>query len=381
VRSSIRESLCKADGSTTRTVRYANNNERRYKTLPLHPSAVPGTPTDLNWGARNKKLGLGMDALPTAEGEMVSVLLFKPDSPIYKRIETLPSAQAARGLLEEALPELLPYVRDGDLERFVKQPVGRLPSFQLVEGPIHASLTSGGLVLLGDAIKAVKPYFGQGANSALEDVLVLRRCLDSCGDDPSTSAAAYSANRAEDARALVSISRGFDHPGLLGTARFLLPLLLDIQLHKALPALFSPPLLRGLQDERYTFSGLRATKRRERLVLIAAVVSIIGTAACRPMVAVKAAYIASGVGLGYGGTKFMRFASSGGLSTLVLSMARPLQVKLRDLVLRLDPSLAEEEGKALGLADLRGPFSKGQRGRGGRPSGWQWPPWRRNKAS
>ena len=57
------------------------------------------------------------------------------------------------------------------------------------------------------------------------------------------------------------------------------------------------------------------------------------------------------------------------------------QVKLRDLVLRLDPSLAEEEGKPLGLADLRGPFSKGQRGRGGRPSGWQWPPWRRNKAS
>ena len=29
------------------------------------------------------------------------------------------------------------------------------------------------VVLLGDAIKAVKPYFGQGANSALEDVTAL----------------------------------------------------------------------------------------------------------------------------------------------------------------------------------------------------------------
>jgi len=54
-------------------VRFDDNNERRYKTLPLHPSAVPGTAADLNWGARNRTLDLGMDALPTVEGEMVAV--------------------------------------------------------------------------------------------------------------------------------------------------------------------------------------------------------------------------------------------------------------------------------------------------------------------
>ena len=66
-----------------------------------------------------------------------------------------------------AMPPLLPYLRDDELQRFVQRPVSRLPSFQLVDGPIHHSLPSGGVVLLGDSIKAVKPYFGQGANSAV----------------------------------------------------------------------------------------------------------------------------------------------------------------------------------------------------------------------
>ena len=68
VRSSAREALCGAPGSTTRTVRYADDNERRYKTIQFHPSAVAGTASDLNWGYSNKTLELGMDALPTMEG-------------------------------------------------------------------------------------------------------------------------------------------------------------------------------------------------------------------------------------------------------------------------------------------------------------------------
>merc|ERR1711907_547533 len=68
VRSAVRESLSEAEGSTTRALRFPDNNERRYKTLPLHPSAVPGTSSDLNWGMSNRTLDLAMDALPTMEG-------------------------------------------------------------------------------------------------------------------------------------------------------------------------------------------------------------------------------------------------------------------------------------------------------------------------
>jgi len=122
-------------------------------------------------------------------------------------------------------------------------------------------------VLLGDAIKTVKPYFGQGANSALEDVSVLDACLEDARDEPAAAAAAFTAARAADARALVRISRGFDGAGRLGTARFLVPLLLDLQLHRLAPRLFSPPLLRALQDESKRFSALVWTKRRERALL------------------------------------------------------------------------------------------------------------------
>ena len=274
VRSAVRESLSLY--GNTRTVRFEDKNERRYKTLPLHPSAVAGTASDLNWGCRNASIDLGMDALPTMEGEMVAVLLVKPDTPVYKTIEGLASGADARAFFEESLPAIIPYVRDDDLERFVTRPISRLPSFSLVEGDIHASLDRGGVVLLGDAIKAVKPYFGQGANSALEDVTILADCLEECGDEPAAAAAAFTAARADDARALVRTSRSFDGRGPLGTARFLVPLLLDLQLNKLAPKLFTPPTLRGLQDERNSFTGLRKRKRAERTLLIAIVAALVG---------------------------------------------------------------------------------------------------------
>eukprot|EP00747_Dinoflagellata_sp_TGD_P082605 gnl/TRDRNA2_/TRDRNA2_161754_c1_seq2.p1 gnl/TRDRNA2_/TRDRNA2_161754_c1~~gnl/TRDRNA2_/TRDRNA2_161754_c1_seq2.p1 ORF type:complete len:243 (-),score=30.44 gnl/TRDRNA2_/TRDRNA2_161754_c1_seq2:55-783(-) len=217
---------------------------------------------------QNKTLELGMDALPTKEGEMVGVLLFRPGSPVYSQIENFESGPEARAFFADALPALLQFLRDDDLERFVKRPISRLPSFQLVEGDIHYSMPKGGVVLLGDAIKAVKPYFGQGANSALEDVSVLRQCLEQHSDNPAATVAAFSDARAEQARALVRTSRSFDWPGPIGTARFVLPLILDSQLNKLLPTVFSPPLLRGLQDETKTFVGLRRRKRAERALLL-----------------------------------------------------------------------------------------------------------------
>ena len=278
VNSHVRAALEGAPGSTTRCVRFENRNERRYRTIPLHPSRVPGTPTDLNWGFRNASAGLGMDALPTLEGEMVAVLLFKPDSPVSRRLAALETADDARAFFADVAPALLPFADDAELGRFAARDESRLPSFQLVEGPVHA----GPVVVLGDAIKAVKPYFGQGANSALEDVAILDDCLDDA-PDAAGAAALFSERRAEDARALVRISRGFDGRGPLGTARFLAPLLLDAKLSKAFPRLFSPPLLRAIQNEDNSFHALRVAKRRERCAQAAALACAlaVGRALCR----------------------------------------------------------------------------------------------------
>jgi 2-polyprenyl-6-methoxyphenol hydroxylase-like FAD-dependent oxidoreductase len=62
----------------------------------------------------------------------------------------------------------------------------------------------------------VKPYFGLGANSALEDVIALQSCLDQSPlDHPASALKHFSKLRGPEAKALVTISRGFDRPGVV----------------------------------------------------------------------------------------------------------------------------------------------------------------------
>ena len=71
--------------------------------------------------------------------------------------------------------------------------------------------------------------YGLGANTALEDVQILHEILSAT---PNTSqnldqaVQQFTKQRATDTRALVTISRGMDRPGKLGTMRFIIPLIL-----------------------------------------------------------------------------------------------------------------------------------------------------------
>ena len=61
-------------------------------------------------------------------------------------------------------------------------------------------------------VRSVKPYFGMGVNSALQDVTILGECLSAADGDRDEEAlngalAAYSARHARDAKALVTMSK------------------------------------------------------------------------------------------------------------------------------------------------------------------------------
>ena len=71
-----------------------------------------------------------------------------------------------------------------------------------------------------------QPYFGLGANSALEDVVELGKQVKSHGLS-AEAASSFNKERGGEAKALVKLSRGFDRPGALGFASFILPLILD----------------------------------------------------------------------------------------------------------------------------------------------------------
>lgn len=74
-------------------------------------------------------------------------------------------------------PDLLS-IAPGLVDDYLHNPVGLL-------GTVHATPwhADGRVVLLGDAAHAIVPFYGQGANCALEDVVELDRCLDDTGGD------------------------------------------------------------------------------------------------------------------------------------------------------------------------------------------------------
>ena len=251
----IREAMEKNPRGDFKVTRFEDKNIRVYKTIPLRlPAGSKKWRPELNFSARTGN-DINLDALPTKEGFHLGVVLFRPGD---ERILNLKNGPDARAFFDECLPQFSPLIEDTDMETFAKKPISRLPRFSY-SGPIlnHGAST----VLLGDAIHCVKPYFGQGVNSAFEDVMVLDQCLDAADDNLSIALPEYSVKRGPDARALVEMSHKLDG----GFVNFILPLIVDELLSKVAPKLFTKNVIAQLQDERNTFAQIQARKRIERV--------------------------------------------------------------------------------------------------------------------
>ena len=84
-----------------------------------------------------------------------------------ERVTGLKTVEEAKQLFTELFPTLAAWVTDESYERFVNKPVSTFPRFTFIGPQLHYNEK---VVLLGDSIKTVKPYFGQGVNSGFEDV-------------------------------------------------------------------------------------------------------------------------------------------------------------------------------------------------------------------
>ena len=133
------------------------------------------------------------------------MLLIKPDD---ERTQSLKSVSDARDYFDELLPQFSPYISDDALASVLEKPPSRLPVFRYSGPRLHRK---GSTVLLGDAIHTVKPYFGLGANSALEDVVALRTALDEQPNSLADALATFSAcsRRPQIARAATNASAVF----------------------------------------------------------------------------------------------------------------------------------------------------------------------------
>lgn len=273
-----------------KVTRYEDDNARVYKSVPIK---IPSHwKPNLNYSARSKDNRITLEALPSdGEGNICALLLMRPDDEFAA--ENCDPA-ALRSFFDEEFPCFSALVDDDVMGSVAAKACSNLPAFRYA-GP---RLNMGGrTVVLGDAAHTVKPYYGLGANTALEDVSFLSDALDDAGEDGGVPAGVrlFSDRRAGDAEALVKISRGMDRPGKLGTVLFFVaPLILDSIFHKMLPSVFGPNMFGMFQKKGMGFRQIQRKKRLDRAMQVAC----IGTGLTAFGVAVKASVAAVARSLG-----------------------------------------------------------------------------------
>lgn len=282
--SSIREAIIrtqeqeKVQTDVLNYERFTPSNTRVYRTLLLN--LPEGWRYDVNYAARgDDSREILFDALPLDERTLLGAVLSRPGHPKMQNLDKT----SARALIRELFPQFDEMASDESIEEFASKGESRLPEFSFCDGALHHLNST---VLLGDAIHTVKPYFGLGVNSAFEDVITLAEIMDK--NDPSTTEnglqralSSFSKDRGPNARALVELSRSFDRDtrNPLNLLSFVLPLVLDSTFHRFLPGLFERTTLGLLQDERYSFKDVVERKRRDRILQVLAMVSVLSVVA------------------------------------------------------------------------------------------------------
>ncbi|KAG7348498.1 kynurenine 3-monooxygenase [Nitzschia inconspicua] len=274
-----------------RITRFDDDNPRVYKSVPI---TLPSDwPRDLNYSARSRNSRITLEALPSDDkGNLCALLLMRPDDELA---QPNVDPNKLRQFFDDEFPQFGMLVNDDEMARVAQKPASRLPVFRYA-GP-RLCMGSRTLVL-GDAAHTVKPYYGLGANTALEDVHVLSDILDECrrSENPDTgenccppesvipaAVQTFSDRRSGDAQALVTISRNMDRPGKLFLLNFLIPIILDGIFHKLAPKIFGPNMFGMFQMKGIGFKQIQRKKRLDRTLQLV----ILGTLASGFCVAVK----------------------------------------------------------------------------------------------
>lgn len=123
-----------------------------------------------------------------------------PGAPTRKTLQAIPEAEWRRRLDELYRDDPAPVP---DIIRNTEGGIGVYPIYDMLTQP---AWYRGRAVMIGDAIHAVSPNAGQGASLALEDALVLAKCLRDI-DDAERAFARFEALRRERVERIVKYSR------------------------------------------------------------------------------------------------------------------------------------------------------------------------------
>lgn len=258
-----------------RVTRFEDDNPRVYKSVPIQlPSDWP---CDLNYSARSRDNRITLEALPSDnKGNLCALLLMKPDDELA---QANVDPTTLRAFFEVEFPQFSALIPQDEMALVATKAASALPAFRFAGPRLNMGKHT---LVLGDAAHTVKPYYGLGANSALEDVQMLSDALDDVVNTTSIDQAdvipravqLFSNRRAGDSKALVTISRNMDRPGKLFFVNFLLPLILDGVFHKLAPKIFGPNMFAMFQRQDLGFLQIQRKKRLDRAMQFACLASL-----------------------------------------------------------------------------------------------------------
>ncbi|WP_049761393.1 FAD-dependent oxidoreductase [Rubrobacter xylanophilus] len=153
--------------------------------------------------------------------------LSRPGEPSRAELSGVPAEEWRRRLLEVFSGDM---DLIGEIIRATRGEIGAYPVHDIPTAPVwHA----GPAVLVGDAVHATSPNSGQGASLAVEDALVLARCLRDL-PEPERAFAAYERLRRERVERVVAYSRRIGQSKAVGNplARWLRDAILPFALKR-----------------------------------------------------------------------------------------------------------------------------------------------------
>jgi kynurenine 3-monooxygenase len=174
--------------------------EHGYKELTIPPAAGGGFRMERNALHIWPRGGFMMIALPNVDGSFTCTCFWPFTG--ENSFAALATREQVGAYFETMFPDAVPLM-PALSEDFLGNDVGSLVTVRCAPWRFKDRV-----VLLGDAAHAIVPFYGQGANAAFEDCIVLDECLRELGRDAAEALHTYEGRRKRHADALAELAVG-----------------------------------------------------------------------------------------------------------------------------------------------------------------------------
>lgn len=268
--SAVRAELVRREGQDFSQA-YLTHGYREFSIPPADHGGHRLDPNALHIWPRG---GFMMMAMANGDGSFTVTLYLPFEGP--QSFASLGESGAVRRFFEQQFPDSLPLIPD--LEgAWSEHPVGSLVTVRT-----RPWQRDGKVVLVGDACHAIVPFYGQGANAAFEDCVVLRDMLARYPEDRERAFRAYELSRRPNTEAIadLALANFFEMRDHVASPWFRLEKRTEVLLHRLFPRWYLP-LYTMISFTRIPYAEARVRAATQRWVIrtIGIVVALLVVAA------------------------------------------------------------------------------------------------------